>query len=76
MRAALLALVLLAGCASVLKAAGYPPEATRKTPPTGVEDSALKVGAVAPDVSVPLTDGTSAALRGSRTALLFYRGSW
>mgnify|MGYP001357910884 CR=1 FL=1 len=69
-------LVCLAGCAAALKAAGFPPQALRKAPPAGVEGTALAVGATAPDVTVPLTDGTTAGVRGAPTVLLFYRGHW
>lgn len=70
-----MAVLVLVGCAPVIKAAGFPPEARRQTPPEGLEQ-ALAIGAIAPDRSVPMTDGTRVSLRGSNTVLLFYRGQW
>ncbi|MBE2248191.1 MAG: hypothetical protein IAE78_01500 [Myxococcus sp.] len=69
-------LVLVVGCASVMKSVELPPNPRRKTPPPGVEATALAVGARVPAVSVTMSDGTTAPLTGRPTALLLYRGSW
>jgi hypothetical protein len=71
-----LVVVTLAACAPMLKVVGYPPEAVRKEAPASIERRALMVGSTAPALDVALTDGTSQALHGRRTVVLFYRGSW
>lgn len=71
----LLCASVLASCAAMKTVSEFPPEARRKTAPAGLE-GALPVGAVAPQLSIAMTDGTSASLRGGHTALIFYRGRW
>ena len=72
---ALLSVFMVVGCAAVTKLAGFPPEATRKTAPAGLEQ-AIDVGAVAPALQLAMSDGSTEALRGKPTVLLFYRGHW
>ena len=71
----LLLVLTVSGCAAVLKAGGYPPEAMRKSAPAEI-GQALAVGAPAPALKILLTDGTTAELRGTPTVLVFYRGHW
>jgi len=69
----------LGGCGAVLQAAGYPPEATRKTPPPGIERTALTVGAPTPELSLQDTGGQPHALGGPaerQRVVVFYRGAW
>jgi hypothetical protein len=57
----------------------FPPEARRKTPPTGIETSALQVGALVPELVVPDDRGGTLRIGGLAprpTLLLFYRGHW
>lgn len=74
------AAVVAAGCAPVMKAAGFPPEATRPTPPSALEQSALKVGDKAPDVRVMTSSGEPWSLENALTSgpavIVFYRGHW
>ncbi|MDP2270672.1 MAG: hypothetical protein Q8N23_13620 [Archangium sp.] len=74
-RTALVLALLLGGCATVMKAGGFPPEARRKTPPAGLEQ-ALDVGAQVPDLKLAMTDGSTLSLHGQPSALFFYRGHW
>lgn len=80
-RLALLTTLLFggAGCSLALRAAGYPPEANRRTSPTELEQRALAVGAAAPDFegsgSVP-SFALSEARKDGAVVLLFYRGDW
>ena len=61
-------------------AAGFPPNARRTTPPPGLEERALKLGAAAPAISLPTSGGApfvlADQLRRGPVALVFYRGSW
>ena len=72
--------LLLTGCAVVLKAAGYPPYATRTAPPPGLATKALAVGAAAPEFTLATSEGGSWALgeavREGPVVLVFYRGAW
>ena len=70
------ACLLVASCGTVLKAAGFPPQAMRPTPPEGLEQTAAAVGARLAEASVQLSDGQSAPLVGPPTAIVFYRGHW
>lgn len=74
-RTLLVATLAISGCATIYKAAGFPPEATRKTPPTGLA-GALGVSDPVPARAVLLTDGTQVSLVGQPLALIFYRGQW
>lgn len=71
-----LVVVTLVACAPMLKVVGYPPEPLRKEAPDSIERRAAAVGSTAPALEVSLTDGSSEAVHGRRTVLLFYRGSW
>ena len=70
------ACLLVASCGTMLKAAGFPPQAMRATPPEGLEQSAAAVGTRLAAATVPLSDGQSAKLLGPPTAIVFYRGQW
>ena len=67
------------GCGLAMSVAGYPPEARRKTPPSGIA-GALAVGALAPDFELAASTGGKVALNSvlaDRAALVvFYRGDW
>lgn len=63
-------------CSVVLQAAGYPPEATRKSPPQGIEERVLKKGAAMPPVTLASTKGDLSFEKGKRHVLVFYRGAW
>ncbi|HYX91710.1 MAG TPA: hypothetical protein VE782_09110, partial [Myxococcaceae bacterium] len=83
LRAAIAAILLtfvLSGCATVMKAAGYPPNPTRAEPPPGISSRALAVGSPAPEFSLPATTGGTwslrNALREGPVIVLFYRGHW
>lgn len=79
LRHVLFASLLLAstGCSTVLRASGHPPEATRTTSPTELEQNALEVGADAPEWtasgSVP-AGSLAEARKDGAVVLLFYRG--
>jgi hypothetical protein len=66
----------LLSCALVLTAAGYPPEATRKSPPAGIEGRALERGDDFPAMAMAGTTGPVALEKGRRHILIFYRGAW
>ena len=60
-------------------AAGFPPHATRTTPPSRIEERARKVGDVAPSFSLPASAGALVLgdqLQRGPLVLVFYRGSW
>jgi hypothetical protein len=59
----------------MLMAAALPPNRTRQTPPPGIEEHALPVGAVAPGFTLPDTTGGQWTLHGL-AVLVFYRGYW
>ena len=63
----------LAACAAAF---GFPPEAMRKSPPAGIENRALAVGAPFPRLTVRSTAGDVRFTSGTRYALVFYRGDW
>jgi hypothetical protein len=63
-------------CSVVMQAAGYPPEAGRKSPPPGIETRALKKGAELPPVTLASTKGELSFEKGKRHVLVFYRGAW
>ncbi len=69
-------LVPLAACSLVLQASGYPPEAGRKSPPIGIEDRAVAVGAKVSPGGLASTKGEIALEKGRRHVLVFYRGAW
>jgi hypothetical protein len=72
-----LSALVLSGCPALLKTAGYPPYATRKAPPTGLEASALAVGAHAPEFTLSGSTHEPFSSRGKgRLVLVFYRGDW
>lgn len=66
--------------ATLLSAAGSPPHATRLEAPPGIEARAVKVGAPAPAMSLPATDGNRWTLKDALArgpmVLVFYRGDW
>ncbi len=66
----------VAGCSLMLRAAGYPPEATRKSPPSGIESRALAAGAAFPRTVLTATTGDVRFEPGKRHVLIFYRGAW
>ena len=68
--------LLVASCGTLLKAAGYPPQAMRAAPPEGLEQSAAAVGTQLAAATVPLSEGQAAPLLGAPTAIVFYRGQW
>lgn len=67
-------------CGTALVIAGYPPEATRKSAPDGIEERALAVKQKAPPIE--LTSQTKKAWRledvpkEKKVVLVFYRGDW
>ena len=63
-------------CGMMLRAAGFPLEARRKSPPSGIETRAVKVGAEFPRLELPGTAGTVGFEKGKRHIVVFYRGSW
>jgi peroxiredoxin len=71
---------LTSGCSLMFRAAGFPPEAMRATPPVGIEARALPVGQVLPaaklsdDLGLPV-DLTATLAKGP-TVVVFYRGAW
>lgn len=71
---------LILGCGAVYKAAGFPPEARRKTAPVGIGERAIKVGAEAPPFTLESTDGDQVSLAAvtaeKPVVLVFYRGHW
>lgn len=77
-RSVAVALVILPmiACGPVLRAAGFPPEATRKSPPEGIETRALKGGDEFPSLELAGTTGTIAFPLTVRHIVVFYRGSW
>jgi hypothetical protein len=59
----------------MMMAAALPPNPKRETPPSGIEQRALPVGAIAPAFTLP--DATGGHWSPHRTAVLvFYRGHW
>ena len=66
----------LAACSVVLPLLGYPPEATRESPPQGIEQAALPVGAAAPNIERQSTEGPWHLTPGETQLLVFYRGHW
>lgn len=70
----------LAGCGLALSAAGYPPEALRKTPPAGIEGRVRQIGTTAPGFSLTAADGTTRSLKSllarGPAVIVFYRGPW
>ncbi len=74
--AVLACVVQLFACGVGLRAAGFPPEATRKSPPSGIEARALKVGADFPRIELAATTGAVGFEKGKRHIVVFYRGSW
>jgi AhpC/TSA family len=74
---------IVAASAAVLVAAAawaFPPNPTRIAPPPGIEQSAIAVGAEAPDFSLPMATGGTFTLADARkdgpVVLVFYRGYW
>jgi uncharacterized protein YceK len=76
LRVLLAVAVVMSGCATVMKAAGFPPAARRKTPPLALDAQALAVGATVPRLAVRFTAGAPLELPGGPVVLLFYRGHW
>jgi hypothetical protein len=66
--------------AILLAAAGPPPHASRPEAPPGIEARAVKLGAPAPAILLPVTDGSrwtlKEALARGPAVLVFYRGDW
>ena len=78
--AALGSACLLVACATVLPMVGYPPEATRKSAPAGIDARAVGLGDGAPAFELSSHAGETVALAEARKAgpvvLVFYRGHW
>ena len=72
--------VLVAGLTGYLRWEGIPLHAARKTPPPGIDRTALAVGAPTPPIELANADGTTwrgaTALAGGPLVLVFYRGHW
>ncbi|MEM9695943.1 MAG: hypothetical protein AAGA56_25590 [Myxococcota bacterium] len=64
------------GCGPLLQLAGYPPEATRRTPPPGIESSATPAERPAPPFELAATTGWVKLSPRGRYLLVFYRGHW
>ena len=79
-RREIVALISGTALGSLSIAAGFPPHATRTTPPPRIEEErASKVGDVAPTFSLPGTGGAFVLgdqLQRGPLVLVFYRGSW
>lgn len=73
-------LALLLAFPVVALAAGVPPNPRRASPPPGIEESAVKVGAVAPTFELEATTGTKVSLKSALergpAVVVFYRGFW
>lgn len=71
-------LLFLASMATDVLAA--PPNATRESPPPGIEQRAIAPGAIAPEVSLDSTSGAPwslpRSLESGPVVLVFYRGDW
>ena len=69
----------LAGC-SLRVPGGFPLGGARDSPPPGLAEKALPLGAAAPDFTLPDAHGQpiqlSALLRQGPVVALFYRGRW
>jgi hypothetical protein len=59
----------------MMMAAALPPNPKRESPPPGVEQRALPVGAIAPALTLPDSNGGEWSLHGP-AVLVFYRGHW
>jgi hypothetical protein len=66
----------LGGCGPLYQLAGYPPEATRTTPPPKIEERVLDARAPAPAIEAPSTNGTWKLDDEKITVLVFFRGHW
>jgi len=79
-RLPLAGLLTLAGCSVLFRAAGYPPEVTRREAPAGIESRALAAGDPAVNIELPASDSRTHALRDEwkegPVVLLFFRGRW
>ena len=72
---------VVGGCGFVYGIFGYPPEATRETPPPDIDKRAKKAKQQAAPVkalaTVPNVDGGQWEMKpGELTVLIFYRGAW
>lgn len=64
-------------CSVVLPLFGYPPHATRSTPPENIEQTVRAVSTPAPTLVLATTAGTERIDADTRpTALFFFRGHW
>jgi hypothetical protein len=59
----------------MLMVAARPPNPLRQSPPPGIEEHALHVGAAAPAFTLPDANGGRWSLHGP-AVLVFYRGYW
>jgi hypothetical protein len=59
----------------MMMAAALPPNPTRQSPPPGLEQRALPVGAPAPAFTLPDASSGNWSLHGP-AVLVFYRGHW
>lgn len=59
----------------MLMSAALPPNPGRESPPPGLEQRALPIGAAAPDLTLPDAKGERWTRRGA-AVLVFYRGHW
>jgi hypothetical protein len=61
-------------------AVGGVPNSRRESPPPGIDEHAIAVGAVAPEASLESAHGgrwvLAEALEDGPVALVFYRGDW
>lgn len=73
-------LLISALASSLALAAGVPPNPRRATPPPGIEESAVKVGTVAPAFELESTTGARVSLKSTLergpAVVVFYRGFW
>lgn len=78
--ACMVVLGLGSGCSAMFRAMGLPPNPARETLPPGIEQSALAVGADAPDFWLLSATGERWTLSEKRQSgpvvLTFYRGHW
>ena len=79
-RLAVAVVLLVVATFAFMRTHGIPLHATRHTPPPGIADRALAVGAAAPDVTLTTHAGAPWRLHDhlapGGAVLVFYRGHW